>query len=387
MRLSRRDFLGASLVLGSGWLDALATEGRPPVTLLKTPDDGIQPQAVVDHQGTLHLIYFRGDAAAGDVFYVRRRAGDARFSNPIQVNQHPGSAIAVGSVRGAQLALGENGRVHVAWLGSSKAEPRGPGDATPMLYTRLNDAGTGFEPERNVLQYAKGLDGGGSLAADRAGNVYVTWHGNPLGNGEAHRRVYLAKSVDGGTSFAREVPVSPEGTGACGCCGMRAFADRNGAVYVLYRTATEMIHRDMELLVSRDRGRSFAGRRIARWTLNACPMSTDYLGQAAGPVLAAWETAGQVYYGQIASQTQAAAVAPPGGGGDRKHPVVVRNAKGQTLLAWTEGTGWQKGGSVAWQVFDGAGNTLGPSGRADGVPVWSLVAAYARPDGAFTILY
>jgi len=30
-----------------------------------------------------------------------------------------------------------------------------------------------------------------------------------------------------------------------------------------------------------------------------------------------------------------------------KHPVAVGNARGEVLLAWTEGTGWGKGGAVA----------------------------------------
>jgi hypothetical protein len=28
-----------------------------------------------------------------------------------------------------------------------------------------------------------------------------------------------------------------------------------------------------------------------------------------------------------------------------------------------------------------------PSGKVDGVPAWSLVAAFARPDGGFVITY
>ena len=68
-----------------------------------------------------------------------------------------------------------------------------------MLYTRLNDAGTAFEPERNLMHRSFGLDGGGSIAADRAGNVYVAWHGIPLDvksgsgpEGEARRQVWIA---------------------------------------------------------------------------------------------------------------------------------------------------------------------------------------------------
>jgi hypothetical protein len=39
------------------------------VALLRVPNGGIQPQAVVDAKGTLHLIYFKGDdASAGDLF-------------------------------------------------------------------------------------------------------------------------------------------------------------------------------------------------------------------------------------------------------------------------------------------------------------------------------
>src|SRR6516165_10924830 len=77
------------------------------VRLVKTPDGGIQPQALVDSKETLHLIYFKGDPAAGDLFYVRRVAKEARFSAPIRVNSQAGSAIAVGTIRGGRLALGK----------------------------------------------------------------------------------------------------------------------------------------------------------------------------------------------------------------------------------------------------------------------------------------
>ena len=57
------------------------------------------------------------------------------------------------------------------------------------------------------------------------------------------------------------------------------------------------------------------------------------------------------------------------------------------LLAWTEGTAWQKGGALAWQVFDKTGTPTAEKGRTDGVPVWSLPSAYCQPDGRFVIVY
>ena len=106
-------------------------------------------------------------------------------------------------------------------------------------------------------------------------------------------------------------------------------------------------------------------------------------------MLAAWETRGQVYFSRIDPRTHRAGppIAPEGGVGDRKHPAVAGNARGETILVWTEGTGWQKGGSLAWQVFDRDGRPGGMSGRIkDGVPVWGLATVVARPDGGFAII-
>jgi hypothetical protein len=251
------------------WAGATATaRADPKVTALKTPNGGIQPQAVVDANGALHLIYFKGDAGAGDLFYVRRDVGQERFSPPIRVNSQAGSAIATGTVRGGQIALGKGGRVHVAWNGSDKALPRSRGEYTsPMLYSRLGDAGATFEEQRNLMQTTTGLDGGGTIAADQEGNVYVAWHAVKVGGptGEDNRQVWLAVSSDQGKTFGKEVPVNPKPTGVCGCCSMRAFADRKGSLYLLYRSAKES--RDIYLLTSREQGKSFQGIVAHAWKI------------------------------------------------------------------------------------------------------------------------
>jgi hypothetical protein len=361
----------------------------PQVKLLRTPGGGIQPQTALDSRGVLHMIYFTGDAAAGNIEYVRRAPGANAFSRPIRVNSQPGSALAVGTVRGPQMAVGPNGQVDVVWFGSSKAAPKGPDDSNPLLFSRLEASDTAFTPQRNLVQYAKGLDGGLSVAADRKGDVYVVWHATGKTPGEAHRRVYLARSTDNGRTFAREVPVSPAALGACGCCGMRAFVDNSGALFVLYRAAAESIHRNMTLLVSTDRGRTFRSQEVSAWKLNACPMSTAYLGEGGQHVLAAWEKAGEVYFDTINPQTfqLSSSFSAPGQSNDRKHPAVASNSRGDVLLAWTEGTGWKQGGSLAWQLFNKAGRPLGAVGHASGVPVWGLPSVYTLPNGNFTIVY
>jgi hypothetical protein len=361
------------------------------VDVLETPGGGIQPQAAVGPDGAISLVYFKGEPGGGDVFYARSGTGQPRFTEPIRVNSQPGSAIATGTIRGAQIALGRGGRVHVAWNGSGGARPANPIKGSPMLYTRSNPEKTAFEPQRNLMQKTYQLDGGGSVAADREGNVYVGWHGRAEAapEGEKGRRFFVARSKDDGETFAPEKPALSRETGACGCCGARGFADSRGTVYFLYRAATDNVGRDMTLLTSRDGGGHFEGATLHPWRLFACPMSSESLAEGPSGVTAAWETNGQVYFSRIDSKTlePTRPVAPPGGG-DRKHPAVAVNARGETLLAWTEGTGWQRGGALAWRVFDPSGRATRESGHIEkGVPVWGLPTVVARPDDGFTIIH
>jgi hypothetical protein len=118
-------------------------------------------------------------------------------------------------------------------------------------------------------------------------------------------------------------------------------------------------------------------------------MTTNYLSEAAGRVWAAWETRGQVYFDQINPRTfdLSPAFSAPGQAQDRKHPAVSANSRGQILLAWTEGTAWSRGGTLAWQLYQESGKPIGAEGHAAGVPVWGLPSIVTERDGNFTILY
>src|SRR5262245_8872054 len=67
----------AVLALGAGLaaLPSRATDNpevpAAKVTRRRVPDAGIQPQAAVDGEGVVHLIYFKGEPFGGDAFYVR----------------------------------------------------------------------------------------------------------------------------------------------------------------------------------------------------------------------------------------------------------------------------------------------------------------------------
>ena len=363
----------------------------------RVPGGGIHPQVQTDSRGRVHLIYFKGEPRHGDIFYVRSDDGGMKFSSPVRVNSQPDSAVIIGTIRGPHLAIGKGDRPHVAWMGSDKAKPKAGANAVPMLYTRLNDAGDAFEPQRNVIQNHPGLDGGGSVAADREGNVYVAWHAPPHGDGaggahghgEEDRQVWVARSRDDGTTFAAEVAAIPKKTGVCGCCGLNIVAASDGRVFIVFRSATAMVNRDIHVLASKDFAKTFEIASVDPWKVGKCVMSTAAFAQRGSDVLAAWETEEQIHLAILNGQTSTnESFAIPGPAKSRKHPSIAANGRGQYAVVWTEGTGWDKGGAVAWQVFDQQDRPIsGQAGRLNGLQPWSVPSAYAAPDGSFKVVY
>ncbi len=113
-------------------------------------------------------------------------------------------------------------------------------------------------------------------------------------------------------------------------------------------------------------------------------MSSASLASADEAVYAAWETNNQIEFAKISSPLRPIS---PSGTGKRRLPSVATNTRGAVLLAWTENTGWAKGGSLAWQLFSPEGKPLGNRESVQGVPVWSLVSAVALPDNSFAVVY
>ena len=285
------------------------------VTLLRLPEGGRLPSALVDDDGVVHVVYFQGEPRSGDLLYVKRAPGEADWSEPQYVNSQAETAVGIGPIDGGQVALGADGRLHVVWFKLGR---------TDFLYTRTDDAGTGFE-RQFTLAGGEGVEAGPTVAADREGGVYVFWHtGEPP---EAERTVWMAVSHDNGRTFEPARPISAAAEGACDCCGLRALTEEPGVVHVSYRGAGENVRRGQRLLTSRDSGRTFEDIGIDDWRINACPISTTSL--AAGPdgAAVAWENAGQVFLSPVDRLDKLEEALSPDGSAEwrRKNPAVAVN--------------------------------------------------------------
>ena len=353
----------------------------PKVSLVNLPMHGKQPQVITDAKGMAHIVFLSGKERATDVFYVTRSGG--KFSKPMKVNQIAGSAVAMGTIRGPHLALGKYGRVHVAWNGS-QAGGGSPHHGSPMYYTRMRIDGSGFEKERNLMTWTTALDGGGSVAADGKGTVHVVWHAAPKASpkGENVRGVFVATSTDGGKSFGKEKTISTK-KGTCGCCGLKSFVDGEGKLHTLYRGAQKFVNRDMTLLVGNEPDK-VNEKIIGPWRIGQCVMSSAAFAQTPTGVLGAWEAEGNIFIGKLGSKTESVKIAKQT---RQRHPALAVNKAGDVLLAWSENTGWKKGGNLSWSVLGSNGKAQPAHGSQKGLPVWSFTAAFALPNGDFEILY
>lgn len=362
-----------------GWLATLllamsvaATSGQT-VETLRVPDGGRLPHAVVADDGTVHLVYVAGE---GDLMYARLGPNDTELSPPQRVNSAPGTVTGIGPIDGGQLALGPDGRVHVAWM-----RMRPPA----FFYTRSNLDGPGFEEQFGVAS-GDGIEAGPALAVDGDNTVYLFWHSG--GGEDAGRAVYMAASRDGGLIFEPAQQINAPVEGACACCGLTAIADHAGSIYLSYRGARENIHRGQRLLTSSDAGATFADDLLQPWDVGACPVAVPSLTTGPTGTTVAWETQGQVQFAR--ADTMDRQIVEPTGTATlrRKNPTVAVNHRGETLLAWGDGSGFRSGGTLHWQLFD-ADSTPGAARADDGerVPESSIPAALARPDGSFLVVY
>ena len=359
----------------------------------RVPEGGLQPDARVDAQGRVRLVYLSGDPQAADIHYVSRGPGRGEWSRPQTVNSQAGAAVALGTVRGARVALGGGGILHVVWNGSSKLPPTASGSA-PLLYARSKSEGEGFEPQRAVGGMTRHLDGGAAVAADGRGAVWVVWHAAlptppPEGDDETRRAVFLAVSRDEGRTFDPPRRIDPPGMGVCACCALDVGFGPDGSGWVLVRGAAGKSQRGMRLLRARAGSLEFEAGTLDAWELNQCPLSTTRLGWAGGSALTVWLSEGRIRLGRPGAADLVRAVSEAG----RKanHPVLVPlEETDSVLVAWTEGTGWQRGGELAWRTVglkSSSSTRDSPVQRLPGVPVWGSVAAWRESDGSVTVLY
>lgn len=120
--------------------------------------------------------------------YVKHTPGQKQFSDPVNVLRE-----ASGMAASFNMTVGKDGRVHVFTRPNPKYSKKEMGakayDAMfkskarffvlrYMLHSRLNDDGSAFEDETNIIGKTIGFEGAGAIVADQnSAKVYAFWPG------------------------------------------------------------------------------------------------------------------------------------------------------------------------------------------------------------------
>jgi hypothetical protein len=327
------------------------------VRVVAPPNEGAVPDAEVDRQGAVHLVY----VSRGSVQYVRSEDGGRTFSSPLQVNSEPGTVPPPNMFRGPDVAVGREGIVHVVWY-KNAYQRNLPKEEWGVQYARKLSAAGAFEPTRNLNHRPSDNY---SLAADGRGDVAVLWMA---------RGLFLSASRNDGRAFSD--PVRVAGPDTCECCASRAVLGPDGRLFGLYRDKTNN-DRDMYLATLDLDGSLTAREKLSAvpWHIEACPMTGAFLSRVSDSALVgAWEREGQIYFGRM---DRGGKLQPPGELATprmdylRKFPVALPLADGSTLVAWKHGR------SLEWQAYDRRGRPVGGVSGHDS-------ASLHRPAGVVT---
>jgi hypothetical protein len=228
--------------------------------------------------------------AGADVFAAVSDDGGRRFGAPVRVNEMAGDASGNGE-QPPRVVLGD-GAMTVVWVSKRSG-------VSGIRAARSTDGGRTFSAARTISpDGVTGARGWESAAIDDAGVVHAAWldgrHAAPHTPGAKH--VHGAMRQDIVHAMWRDgepVVETPVADNVCFCC-KTGVAARDRDVFVVWRHLFPGGVRDIAIARSADGGRTFAAPvRVSadEWKIDACPDDGPALAiDGGGAIHVAWPT-------------------------------------------------------------------------------------------------
>lgn len=340
-----------------------------------------EPAVAAGRDGAVYSAWVaHGAGKEADVWLTRVGGTEKRPDvEQVRVNRNPGEATAW---RGdaPSIAVAPEGTVYVAWTAREGAS----GQATTLYVSASRDGGRSFgEPAKVNDDSTQGVHGMHSLAVGEDGRVYVAWLDErdiakeqdvdahaagqmtakmPMQHGEHNREVFFSYSNDGARTFSTNRRVAVE---ACPCCKTSLAVSRGGRVYVGWRQVLPGDFRHIAVASSNDGGETFDAPVVVsddRWELRGCPVSGPALAAGDGEHLTVlWFTAGDAGTAGLYSSESSdggRTFAPRrlfSEGSVRGTPQLLLDAKGKAVAIF-EGDGENNSPGLLKASFDASNN-------------------------------
>ena len=203
------------------------------------------------------------------------------FANPIRVNLEPGEVRAHGE-NDPHLKQGKNSEIYALWEGGQN-----------IKFARSVNFGKSFTPPIQVNDDGeKTSHSFSTMEVAPDGAIYAAWLDgrDKKTNAPGTSSLYIARSVDKGKSFEKNIKVAGD---ICPCCRPALAFGRSGEVFVAWRHVFENDERVIMVASSPDGGITWNAEPVAKkgWKLNGCAHSGPALGYLDGKLIAIWLTA------------------------------------------------------------------------------------------------
>ena len=247
------------------------------------------PTVATDPTSGIHYVAWVGAGGHASDVWLRAIGRDGEVGPVVRVNDEEGDA-APHLQAPAQVAVGPEGNVYVAWTNNTVIEgARFP--ASDLRFARSTDGGRSFEPALTVNDDAGGPPASHTfhdLLVTGSGDVVVSWLD---GRSEPGPDVRVAVSEDGGVSFGGS-RIADHVT--CPCCRTSMAVTPDGTLFVSWREIFEGDVRDIVVARSTDGGASWdEPERVHAddWVFPGCPHAGPSLAvDPSGTLHVAWYT-------------------------------------------------------------------------------------------------
>jgi BNR repeat-like domain len=264
-----RKMLMVGLMLAAG-STALAQAHQHSATAAAAADGQYNPYIASDNRGGFYLVYVERAKGASNVM-LRHSSDGVNFSAPVRVNNLDGDAT-VRNENPPKVAAAAQGRVYVCWA-SERGKWKGD-----IRFARSTDGGKTFSPAITVNSDGANEPAGHafqSLAVDSKGGVFIAWIDERDKRKEDRgAEIWLAASSDHGKTFSRDRRIL---TDVCECCRTNLQIDAAGNLYLSYRVVPRSgpMYRDIIIARSVDGGKTFAQAVVSedKWEVNGCPVA------------------------------------------------------------------------------------------------------------------
>ncbi len=210
---------------------------------------GVGRKLGVDSTGRIHLVYTEHVGTSYRMLYAQSDDGGSVWTDGEDIAGNEENHL---PAVGANLAIGPDDTVHVAW------SDRRLGGNARIFYRRSFDRGdTWTDTPKDVSGATDAAPSSPSLSVDAQGRVHVAWHEGDPDAATPKARVYYTRSLDGGGEFLDPQPLGTDAGEHAAWPRFTVDGASGDVVAVAWRDQRRNPDWDVYVAVSSDAGESF----------------------------------------------------------------------------------------------------------------------------------